>query len=95
MLECGETLLNEALEIFKEKKHPQSYIILESLGDLYTKKATQYLLKGNLKQSTISKNFAIYKFRDAIKIIKTYIKDKNSIHIIRIQTKLREINKTC
>jgi len=88
----AETLLNEASEILKDKKHPISHSIFESLGDLYTKKAAQYLLNGNLKQSRIYKNFAIYNFRNAIKIMKSHMKDKNSIHIIRIQTKLRESN---
>ena len=87
----AEELLNKALNIFNESKHNGCYIILESLGDLYRKRAIECENKGDSKQSKILMIQAIDRFEQAIKVLKTVMQREDSPNIIRLQAKLKGI----
>src|SRR5690606_844208 len=53
-METSEDLINKSLLIFQQKKYPETYKSLESLADLYMKRAVQAMTEGDIKQA---KNF--------------------------------------
>ncbi|MBL0942504.1 MAG: tetratricopeptide repeat protein, partial [Alphaproteobacteria bacterium] len=86
----AENLITKSLKIFQENKHPESHTCLESLSDLYLKKALQSAKKGNTQQSQKFKQQSFTYLKQALKIVlKT--SPKNSSHITRIQSKLKAL----
>ena len=87
-LEAAEKHINQALEIFEKRKHPERYISLESLAELYLKKAVG-LNQSN--QEEASKKFKEKAFRclnQAYDIIKNNF-PKDSPHIVRVENKIK------
>lgn len=89
-LEIAENLINKALTIFQKNKHPESYVALENLSELYLKKSKQAENNGDLQYFAIYKTEAQTHLKKALEIIKTNF-SKNSSHIIRIQDKLKKL----
>ena len=88
----AEDILQKALQIIQWKKHPDVYMILESLADLYLKKAKIQIDKEHKQQSQNLKTQAIDYLKQALKIVKTHY-PKNFRHIMRIQEKLNRNEK--
>ncbi|MBX9786075.1 MAG: tetratricopeptide repeat protein [Alphaproteobacteria bacterium] len=83
-IKTAEILINKALEIFQVKKKAESYVCLESLSDLYLKKASQIM---NKEESEIFKKQATDYLKQALEVIKAHF-PKNSPHVPRIETKI-------
>lgn len=90
-LEKAEPLLQKALRLSQAKKHPESYVCLEILADLYFKKAATTLKETEMGQFRIFNIQAFNYLRQALKIVETHF-PKDSLHIARIQSKLKEIS---
>lgn len=86
----AEMWLNKALNIFKKSSHVSYYLPLESFGDLYKKMADRSAKKGDLEQSKVFMKQAADNFKKALEVLKTAIQEEESIHIVRIQKKLKE-----
>ncbi|MBN9344093.1 MAG: hypothetical protein BGO76_06340 [Caedibacter sp. 38-128] len=84
----AEDLLKKALKIFKQEKHPESYLSLEYLAELYLQKSLQSLNKKDVPQSQEYKTQAIKYLRQALVIVKTHFPE-DSLHIVKIQKKLK------
>lgn len=87
-LELTEEILNKALELFQQNNHPEAYGALETLAELYIKKAVRERDKKNIKQSQEYKKLAIICLKQAFEIASTYLPE-DSPHIERIQSKLK------
>jgi|GEM_PF-661034 len=83
-IKTAESLINKALGISRIKRNAESYLCLESLSDLYLKKATQII---NKEESEILKKQATDYLKQALEVIKTHF-PKDSPHIPRIETKI-------
>jgi tetratricopeptide (TPR) repeat protein/DNA-binding CsgD family transcriptional regulator len=83
-IKTAESLINKALDISRIKRQAESYLCLESLSDLYLKKATQII---NKEESEIFKKKATDYLKQALEVIKTHF-SKDSPHIPRIETKI-------
>lgn len=88
-LKEAEILLYKALKIFQSGNHPEIYITLENLSDLYLKKAL-YEKKSNFEQYQKFKEKATGYLKQALEVInKNFL--KTSVHRKRISTKLKDI----
>ena len=83
-VKAAEALINKALEIFQLKKKAESYVCLESLSDVYLKKAMQVISK---EESDILKRQASDYLKQALEVIKTHF-PKESPHFLRIEEKI-------
>lgn len=91
-LETAENLINTALRICQQNKPHKAYKPLEKLAEIYLKKETIAAQKNNLRQMKQYKNKAVSYLNQAQKIVEnTY--PKNSSHKIRIEARLRSLNK--
>lgn len=90
-METSEDLINKSLLVFQQKKYPESYKSLESLGDLYMKKATLAMIEGDKKQAQHFNHQSINYFKQALIIGHDYFSE-DSQHIIRMQEKLNNIS---
>jgi tetratricopeptide (TPR) repeat protein/DNA-binding CsgD family transcriptional regulator len=86
----SESLLNKALTIFQEKKHPNRFISLEKLSDLYIKKSIQAKDKSDIQEMQNFKKQATIYLKQALEIAQTYLPE-NSSHITRIQSKFIDL----
>jgi tetratricopeptide (TPR) repeat protein/DNA-binding CsgD family transcriptional regulator len=89
-MEAAEDLINTSLLVFQ--KYPESYKSLESLADLYKKKAMQAMAEGDAKQAQNFKLQSIHYLKDALIVIKDYFSE-NSPHAKKIQLKLDKLTK--
>lgn len=83
-IKSAETFINKAFEIFQLKKKAESYVCLESLSELYLKKAMQVI---NKEESEILKKQATDYLRQALEVIKTHF-PKESPHVLRVEAKI-------
>lgn len=89
-LDTAEDLINKSLLVFQQKKYPEGYKSLESLADLYLKKAVQAAGEGDPKQEESFKQQAKYYLQQALQILyKTF--EESSPHIVKIKNKLNNI----
>lgn len=86
-LETAESLFAKTLEISQQSKHPDSYIFLESMGDLYLKKYKKAIYEGNSLLAKDFKTKANEYFQEALKTVEDYF-PKDSPHFKRIQPKI-------
>lgn len=89
-METAEDLINKSLLIFQQKKYPESYKSLESLADLYRKRALQATTEGDTKQAQNFNNQSIRYLKQALIITKDCLPE-DSQHIVRIQGKIESI----
>ncbi|MBN9413718.1 MAG: tetratricopeptide repeat protein [Candidatus Paracaedimonas acanthamoebae] len=90
-INAAENYLNKALGIFELNNHPESYTVLEILGDLYLKKLKDAYDKKDHQQIESSRTQALNYLNEAFKIVKDYF-PKDSPHIARIQEKIKNFN---
>jgi len=89
-IETSEDLLNKSLFVFQQKHYPEAYQSLESLADLYMKRASQAITEGDMKQSQNSTHQSISYLKQALIITKDCFPE-DSQHILRIQAKIKNI----
>jgi DNA-binding CsgD family transcriptional regulator len=90
-LELAKSLFNQALNIYKQKKHPEAYISLENLSSLFLKKYEQEINNNNIKKADSFKKRSLNCLTQALEIVtKSFPYD--SVHIQRIQSKLKNQN---
>jgi len=89
-METAENFIRKAFNILQKNKHPETYISLESLAELYLKKSIDASNKGNIKQSQNLETQSLDYLKQALGIVKTSF-PKDSPHLIRIQSKLKNI----
>lgn len=91
-METSEDLLNKSLLIFQQKKYPESYKSLESLADLYSKRAKQAMAEGDTKQAHGFNQQTIVYLKQALEILEECF-EKDSPHIAKAQLKLNAIKR--
>ena len=91
-METAENLISKALEIFQQNKHPQSYLALRNLAEIYLKKSMDAENKRDILQSKDLRNRAINHLKQAMKGIKTHF-PKDSPYIASIESELKMISK--
>lgn len=84
-LDNAENYLKEALNIYQKTKYYESYIPLESLGELYEKKCSQIKNKNEAKNF---RNQALDYMNQALEVIKLHFPE-DSPHITKIKSKLK------
>lgn len=90
-IERAEIYFQKSLKIFQEQDHPDSYIVLENLSDLYKEKAMTERDKGNIHNAARYRDKAVGYINQGYAIIKTYM-PKDSPHVRRIHLKATEDN---
>lgn len=86
----AENLINKALGIFTQHKHPNILRSLESLTEVYLKKSVEFMNKENIQEAKMFKDQAIASLNQALKIAKEHF-PVDSAHIRRIQAKLKSL----
>ena len=90
-LEIAQSLINKALNIFQQNNHPESYISLESLSDLYSKKSLEAVNKNNINRANFFKQISADYLKRALNIVTDYFPE-HSPHILRVETKFKNLN---
>ena len=90
-METAESLFNMSLLVFQRKIHPEEYMALENLADLYQKKSAQALSDGYHKQSQSFNTQAKNYLNQALKILEDSF-ESDSPHIAKIKSKLSDFN---
>ncbi|WP_032113570.1 tetratricopeptide repeat protein [Candidatus Paracaedibacter symbiosus] len=88
--EAAENLISKSLKIFQQNKHPEIYICLESLAELYLKKSNIVMSTGDMGRAQVFKRQAIDCLKEALEIVKERV-SPHSPHITRIHFKLEAI----
>jgi len=86
-LEASEELINKSLLICQQKNSPASFKSLESLADLYTKKAALAMNEGDAKQAQNYSNRSIHYLKQSLQVIRDYFSE-DSPHAAKIQLRL-------
>ncbi|AIL13521.1 hypothetical protein IM40_08560 [Candidatus Paracaedimonas acanthamoebae] len=86
-LSISEDLFKRVTKIYNKSKHPEVYIPLESLGDLYLQRSTQALKEENNQQAQELKAQAIEYLNHSLKVLKANF-PVNSPHVTRVHSKL-------
>jgi len=92
-METAENLMNRALKIFQQNKHPGSYMALEGLAELHLKKSTKIIIKKDSEHFQDFKAKAIAHLSEALKIAKIHFPE-GSPHVSRIQSKINLLYKS-
>ena len=89
-MEMAEDFFKKALIIFRDKKHPGAYSVLEGLSDIYAKKDSLAALQANVLQSQDFKLQSIEYLKQAQEITEKHF-PVNAPQVIRIQSKLKKL----
>ena len=81
--------LNRALFIFQKYKHPDQYLVLEALSDLFQHKALAAKAKGDQQGGETFQKEADAYFKKALEHVNTHF-PADSPHLVRLQDKLKE-----
>ena len=92
-LDVAETFITKALNIFMQNDHPESFVPLKDLANVYLEKSLQEKLKGNVAQAKLFKQKAINYLNQAEVIAKTHL-PANTFHINAIHDKIMNYNGT-
>lgn len=87
----AEDYCNKSLSIFEANQHPRIYLVYEILAKLYMQKSTQVKLRGHIQKSQSFEKKAQMYLENALKIATSNF-PKSSLHITRIQEKLKSLN---
>jgi tetratricopeptide (TPR) repeat protein len=90
-IEEAKELLNKSLLTFDKNNHPDKYICLELLGDLYLYQSNRALIKKELSLSQRYKAKATAYYQNCFEILKKYMPE-NSPHLDRVGTKIKKIS---
>jgi uncharacterized protein HemY len=91
-IQNAEVLLRKAIEILITNNHPQSHRLLETLAELYLKKAEDAASQTDIKLSQVLKKQAKNYLEQAWKIAEANY-PPDSAHYIRLQEKLSAIER--
>ncbi|AIK96338.1 tetratricopeptide repeat protein [Candidatus Odyssella acanthamoebae] len=86
-LKSAEDLFIKSLNIFLQNQHPETYVALECLADLYLKKSSYAISEDNTEQSAKFKEQSNKHLNQALTIVKKHF-PHNSPHLKRIQYKI-------
>lgn len=86
-LQSAENLLKQSFKVFQEKNHPDSYLSLENLAEVYIKKSMHVKEEDN----KAFRNQAIDYLKQAQDIAQIHF-PKSSQHILRIQEKINKLS---
>lgn len=86
-LDKAEALFHKALTIFEANKHPEEFIVLEDLAELYIKRLAQAENEKCYLQAQDLKGHAIACLNKSLKIIEMHLRE-DSPHIKRIKRKI-------
>lgn len=84
----AEEIANKALTILQRKQHPCQFLFYETLAEIHLQNATVEKDKGKTVESKAFKFQAIKELEQALAIIQPLF-PKDSVHVIRIQRKLK------
>lgn len=87
-LGIAENLMIKALNILQRNKHPDSYICLEILSEIYLKKSLDVSKRDSVKQSQNFRTQAINYLKQALKTVENHFQ-KDSLYLQRIKSKLK------
>lgn len=87
-MKTANYFLHKALNIFQKNKHPERYMCLENLSDLYLKKSISK--KNDKKQCQFYREKAVGYIKEALEIVRSSLPEKSS-HSLRIQAKFEEL----
>lgn len=87
-LEKAKDFFYRSLKIFQKSNHPDIYMIFEDLAQLYQKKSKDEKNKENSNPSL--KTQALAYLKQALEILKAHF-PADSLHIIRIQEKIKNL----
>jgi len=90
-IEAAEKLELRAFEIFQQHKHPELYMALESLAELYLKKALDIKNNDDSQFQNFRKQ-TLESLYNAQEIIKLHF-SSNSPHFIRVQNKIERLGR--
>lgn len=91
-LKNAEDAFTKASRMFEKTKHPDNYMALEALGEIYYKKFMYEQKHSDLQQAQIFKDQAIDFLNQALKLVTAHF-PKDSPHISRIQSKIENLEK--
>jgi DNA-binding CsgD family transcriptional regulator/tetratricopeptide (TPR) repeat protein len=86
----AESFLLESCKIFKEKNHPDYYMCLENLSDLYSYRAKIAYANADTHAAIIMKNQSIDYLKQSLAVLQNYFPPA-SAHIKKIQLKLNTL----
>jgi tetratricopeptide (TPR) repeat protein len=89
-LKTAENFLKKSLTIFHKTKHVEIFTTLESLADLYLKKASLMENEGDTQQSEHFKNQAVEYLKQALEVVDTRF-PADSPHRESIELKLKNL----
>ena len=89
-LETAENMAMRALRIFEHYTHPERYVCLENLSDIFMKKSMLAASNNKMKESQSFKAQALSYLNQTLEIVKTDF-SKASPHVLRIQEKLKSL----
>ncbi|MBA3814337.1 MAG: tetratricopeptide repeat protein [Alphaproteobacteria bacterium] len=89
-IERGENLVSRSLDMFQKNNHPEGYIALEILAELYLKKSEHASERGDSQQSQNLKNQAIAYLIQAQHITQKFF-PMNASQVIRVQSHLEKL----
>lgn len=88
----AEISIKKSLKILQSRNHIDTYKSLEVLGEIYLKKSIQPMHAKNIQENQELKNKAIATLNQSLKIAEQNF-PKNSVHIERIRSKIKDIQK--
>jgi spore coat polysaccharide biosynthesis protein SpsF (cytidylyltransferase family) len=90
-IESSEIFLMQALKILQDSKHPERYLCLESLADLYSKKSMQAKTNSNNEQVQSLQKKAVDFLNQAMEVVQSYFPE-DCPHVVRIKSKLAKFS---
>lgn len=90
LLETAEAHWRQALDIFQQVHHAEAFRCLENLANVYLKKASLEINKGNNEQSKVLKRQAIDALKKSLENVKVHFPEMSS-HKIRLQNKIKSL----
>jgi tetratricopeptide (TPR) repeat protein/DNA-binding CsgD family transcriptional regulator len=88
-LEKGEVLLQKSLKICQASNHPQAFMDLETLGEIYLRKSEQ---TENIADRHNMRNASLSYFKQALEIVRSRFPN-DSPHLKRIQSMVHNLEK--
>lgn len=89
-LKAAENLINQSLVVFQKKNHSESYRSYESLASIYQEKAKHAYKENDVSEGQKFHQQSKVYLRQALEIVQNcFLSD--SIHVVKIQSKLRDL----
>jgi tetratricopeptide (TPR) repeat protein len=92
-LEIAEDFICKSLAVFEKNKHPEKYMCLEALSQIYIEKSAIAASKGDEQKTREYQNQAVIYLNQALDTIKMYFV-AGSLHEKRVAEKLKEFEES-